>query len=262
MTKNINLTIITVCYNSSSSIQSTLESIDYLKKKYNFEYIVVDGGSVDGTISILGDYSYLIDSLISEPDSGIYNALNKGIKISKNNIIGILHSGDIFSESVDLKYICSLFSKPASADLVSGVSLIDFQFASIIKRRYFFSRFRPWMLCFGLSPPHTATFIKKSVLFDLKLCNEKFDICSDFDFFSKFYNSENKYNSIFCENLIVKMMPAGVSGESANKKQITQEILESLELNNMYSSYFLVIMRYFIKFILQIRLSLCGARNH
>ena len=91
------ISIITVCFNSSKTIEKTLQSI--LSQTYNnIEYIVVDGGSFDSTLEILKKYTKIISKLISEPDKGLYDALNKGIKSATGDIVGILNSDDIYND--------------------------------------------------------------------------------------------------------------------------------------------------------------------
>ena len=119
------VSIITVCYNSASSIEYTIQSV-ISQKSQNIEYIIVDGGSNDQTLSIIDKYSSQIDVLISEKDKGIYDAINKGIKHASGDIVGFLHSDDIFKESNIIKKICDSFK--ADIDLVYGdIEYIDKQ---------------------------------------------------------------------------------------------------------------------------------------
>ena len=101
------VSIITVVYNDVKNIRSTIES--YLSQSYdNKEYIIIDGGSNDGTMDIVNLYRDRIDVVVSEPDKGIYDAMNKGIKRATGNWIGILNSGDTFVSTDTLKTVFSL----------------------------------------------------------------------------------------------------------------------------------------------------------
>ena len=92
----LKVSIITVCYNSSKTIERTIKSV--LKQKYNnIEYLIIDGGSNDSTMDVINKYRENIDKVLSESDSGLYDAINKGIKLSTGEIIGLLHSDDIYA---------------------------------------------------------------------------------------------------------------------------------------------------------------------
>ncbi len=245
------ISVITVCLNSEKTIERTINSL--IEQTHdNIEYIVIDGNSKDNTINIIKSYSNHIDYFISEKDRGLYSALNKGIKASTGDIISILHSNDIFYNDDVLKKINNIFEKDN----------IDFLFTSVCYKknvrdskifRIYKSRFKPWMLRFGYSPPHTGFFAKKTEIYKIGNYDENLVIASDFEFFVRlFLNKDVKY---LTKDLITITMSLGGLSTSGFRSYVvsTKEILKSLKQNKIYSNYLLVCLRFIIK-IFQLKL--------
>ena len=116
------ISIITICLNRKNEIKSTIESV-LSQKHRNIEYILIDGGSTDGSSKIINSFSKEIDHIISEPDNGIYSAINKGLKIATGEVIGLLHAGDLFYDDNVLSRVQKYFldNEP---DLIYGHSVV------------------------------------------------------------------------------------------------------------------------------------------
>ncbi len=166
------ISIITVVLNGEKTLERTIKSV--INQSYkNFEHIVIDGGSTDGTIKILKKYSKKISYWKSEKDKGIYDAMNKGIKKSKGNIIGILNSDDYYLKNA-LKIVNDYFNK---------FEKIDFLFGSVKKNRVM-SGFYPKKISyrFNIYPGHSSGFfIKKKTHDKIGLYNTKFKFSADLD---------------------------------------------------------------------------------
>ena len=166
------ISIITVCYNSERTIEDTIKSV--LHQTYdNIEYIIIDGSSKDDTLKIIEKYENSIDLWVSENDSGIYNAINKGIKMSSGDIIGILNSDDKYTHDA-----LSLAKK-----YFENFERVDFVFGSVIKERLL-SGFRKekikWK--FNIFPGHSSGFfISKNAQLKAGLYDEKFELHADYD---------------------------------------------------------------------------------
>ena len=161
--KNINLkiSIITVTLNCKSFIVHNINSVN--NQSYdNIEHIIIDGGSSDGTRELIKNNKSRLLKIISEPDKGIYDALNKGISISTGNIIGILHSDDLFVDQEVLNLVNQTFVSNPDVEVVIGDILFFDKSTSNQKKRVIRSgKFKPWMLRFGFMPAHTATFLRR-----------------------------------------------------------------------------------------------------
>ena len=166
------ISIITVCYNSEKTIEETIKSVLY-QTYDNIEYIIIDGSSKDDTLKIIEKYESSIDLWVSENDSGIFNAINKGLKMSSGDIIGILNSDDTYTNDA-----LSLVKK-----YFENFENVDFVFGSVIKERLFsgFKREKiKWK--FNIYPGHSSGFfISKNAQLKVGLYDEKFELHADYD---------------------------------------------------------------------------------
>lgn len=243
--------IITVCYNSEKTIQHTINSV--LEQSYKeYELIIIDGNSEDKTMEILQKNRKYINCLISEKDSGVYEAINKGLAHSSGDIISILHSDDVFYDNKVLEKVKNIFNQ----------NKIDFLLTSICQRKknsdkktriYNCENFRPFLMRFGYSPPHPGFFAKKIIYNKVGNYDINYKIASDFDFFLKLFKDKQlKY--IKKNFLTVSMNLGGLSTQGFKSYKIsTFEILNILKKNDIYSNIIFVCVRFIIK-IFQIKI--------
>jgi len=203
---NLKISIVTVVYNNKKGLEQTIESV--LSQKFkDFEYIVVDGGSIDGTLDIIKKYEKYIDRWVSEKDTGIYDAMNKGAKISEGGYLYFLNSGDyLFDENV-LDRIAKHIKQNNSNLIVGKIIRLHNGLEDL------FSRVEMRRLKFGVTLPHQGSFIKNSVFKKINGYDTHYKIAGDFDFFCRFYKKGFSYKVI---EEIVAYMPSG--GASSNKK--------------------------------------------
>ena len=180
------VSIITVTLNSEVFIESCIKSV--AKQNYGeVEHIIIDGGSTDKTIDIINSNKNKNLIILSEADKGIYDALNKGIKIATGNIVGILHADDIFSNPSVLGEVVKVI-REKEVDIISGdVVFFDPKRKNIKNRVVVSSSFRPWMFRFGFMPAHTATFIRQTVFEKCGLYDDTFKSAGDFEFLLRIY---------------------------------------------------------------------------
>ncbi|EMK15686.1 PGL/P-HBAD biosynthesis glycosyltransferase family protein [Leptospira kirschneri serovar Bim str. 1051] len=215
--KEPKISIITINLNNLEGLRKTLESVR-LQTYTNFELIVVDGGSTDGSFEYLKSNLNLIKKFISEKDKGIYNAQNKGILLSKGEYLVFLNAGDALLQKDVLSEISKFLEQ--DIDLVYGDILIDSKDYGIIERKYpdrlnyFYWSIKS--LC------HQATFIRKN-LFDLYgYYNEEYSFAADFEFFHRFWFNKNikiKHAPVF----VILYDFNGVSAQPKNRKRIAEE---------------------------------------
>ncbi len=154
------ISIITVSFNSVSTIEDTLISVVSQDFK-NIEYIIIDGGSSDGTLEIIDRYKQYITTVISSPDNGIYDAMNKGIQLSSGDVIGILNSDDIYKTDNILTLVNDSFSE--NIDAVYGdIEYVDRLDLSKRLRLWNAGEYKLNSFKWGWMPPHPGFFIKKS----------------------------------------------------------------------------------------------------
>ena len=242
------ISIITALYNREKYIARCLNSI--LEQNFPAELIVIDGGSTDDSINIINCYREKISFFLSELDQGIYDAINKGVKKSSGEIIGILHSDDVFENNNILLEVAEFFEKNPNIDILIGNAVfVNFKYSKKILRIYKSSRFKLFSMRFGFMPCHTATFIRRKVFIDYGLYDINFKSAGDFEFFLRvLYKSKVKY---FIMNKTFVVMQIGGMSTSGIRSYIrsSREISNSLKKNNIYSNIFFILLRLPIKLI-------------
>ena len=208
----MNISIITVVYNNKKTILDAILSVHTQTYK-NIEHIIVDGGSNDGTLEILKQNRNLFDILISEKDNGLYDAMNKGIKIAKGHIIGILNSDDLYNNSNIINEVMNNFIVDPSLDVIYGdIIYVKYDNINVKVRDWKSSVFDNNYFEKGKVPPHPSLFIKKSVYDNVGLFNLVFKIAADYEFMLRLFKM-NTYKIKYLPLLIVKMRTGGISNK-------------------------------------------------
>ena len=153
------ISIITVCYNSQETIKDTIESV--INQSYgNIEYIIIDGNSDDNTCEIISSYKNSIDVFVSENDKGIYDAINKGIKLASGKVIGLLHADDIFDNNQVIQKVISNFD--LKKDILFGdINYVKRNNLNHVVRKWKSSNYSQHKFKRGWMPPHTGFFLKR-----------------------------------------------------------------------------------------------------
>lgn len=243
------ISVITVCYNSQETIRDTIESVliqDYI----NVEHIIIDGGSTDSTLSIVNEYQRKELQVVSEPDEGIYDAINKGIALSNGSVISILNSDDHFVDKTVLSQIMGKFALAQDVDCVlCGVDYFRGNKQDAIVRRFGVKYFHPLLMRIGIMPPHPGSFFKSNVYNDFGTYDLSFQICGDFDFFVRVI-LKNRITYTKIHSPVVKMKLGGVSTRGIKSfAQITNEFNSSLRKHGYISSVFFLWLRLPIRLI-------------
>tara|TARA_B110000003_G_C16518643_1_gene484084 strand:+ start:208 stop:957 length:750 start_codon:yes stop_codon:yes gene_type:complete len=242
------VSIITVCYNSQKTIENTIKSV--LSQNYkNYEYIIIDGRSTDNTIEIIKKYKKKIQIFRSEKDKGIYDAINKGIKLATGSVISILHSDDIFYNKFTTQKVMSHFKSNSKINCLIGNTIITDNNLKKKLRSYKANFFKKWMLYFGFSPPHPSTFFRDKIYKKYGLYKNEYIIAGDFEFFVRIFLKKKILFKIIDENFVL-MKSGGKSSNSIKSNLISsQEIIKSFKDNKLYTNWFLIILRIPLKLI-------------
>lgn len=193
------LTIITVTHNPGPKLENTLKSVKRIKQD-NLEYILIDGGSGNSVDILAKKYARIIDLYISEPDSGLYNAINKSIEYAKGDYIHLLHAGDTYSENFD-------FSK---LDFTEGFKFYAFAVKKIQRdlSHVKYPRYDKWRKYIDVA--HPGLIVKKEFYDCVDRYREDFRVSADSFFIHKYLKTESTHLS---QDILVIMEPAGLSGE-------------------------------------------------
>ena len=203
------ISIITSCFNREKTIRDSIESI--LKQDYtDIEYIIIDGASSDRTTQIIEEYKNDISLFISEPDHGMYEGINKGIKRATGDIIGLLHSDDVLYSPHVLSHIAEQFVN-TNSDLVYGNGLfVDSDNLNKIVRRWISGPYHQNKVKWGWLPLHPTVYIKRDIFNLLGYYDESYKIAADSDFLVR-YLYKNRLQVSYINEYIVKMRMGGAS---------------------------------------------------
>lgn len=225
------VSIITSCYNREKTIAQAIESV--LSQDYpNIEYIVVDGASKDNTLAIINRYRGRISHIISEPDNGMYEGINKGIRAATGDIIGLLHSDDFLFSTNTISRIVKRFEE-TQADFIYGNGLfVDSDNTNKVVRNWIGGKYSKWKVRHGWLPLHPTCYIRKSCMDKWGLYDESYKIAADSDFLFRYlYEADLKVE--YLNEYIVKMRMGGLSTDSKRRKMMWEEDIRMYKSHGM-----------------------------
>jgi len=240
------ITIITICYNSAATLEKTILSVAEQSYK-NIEYIVVDGNSNDGTLELLKKHQDTISQWVSEPDKGLYDAMNKGIAMATGDVIGILNSDDTFYSKTVIEQIAG-FHATTTIDASVG-NIMQHSARGKVVRIYSSKYWTPEKLKIGFMPPHPSIFFKAALFQHYGKYEMGFVIGADYELITRFFLKNKivwKYSGITTTSMLV----GGLSSSgTASYKLITKEIQKALLMNGISFSPLKIQFRFFWKII-------------
>ncbi len=208
--QDLKISLITVTYNAESTISQCMESV--IGQNFsNIEYIIIDGGSTDGTISIINQYKDNISHFISEPDKGIYDAMNKGIKLATGQVVGMLNADDFFADETVLSTVALAFTQK-NVDIVYG-DLDYIKANGDIVRKWRSGEYIRKNFDWGWMPPHPTFYCKLNLFHKFGLYSLEYGTAADYELMLKFLYV-NKIDAYYIKKVMVKMKVGGKSNKS------------------------------------------------
>jgi len=221
------VSIITIVYNNAACIESCIQSV--LSQTYsNIEHIVIDGGSDDGTQKVIEPYISQLGFYISEKDNGLYNALNKGIKAATGDVIGILHSDDMYYSENTIQEMVDTFMVYEADIVYANGMYVEKDDVTKIKRIYKAKKHKKRYLYFGWIPLHTTIYVKKEVFNNYGLYDESYRIASDYEISLRWFQ-ESQLKKEFLDKWVVKMRLGGKSTTAKLQKLKSVEDLKIIK---------------------------------
>lgn len=206
------VSIITVVYKNKDTIKDAIESV--LNQTYkNIEYIIVDGASTDGTVEIIKSYGNKIDKFISEPDNGIYDAMNKGIKLATGDIIGFLNSDDFYASNNVLEKVTNEFIDKKVDSVYGDLVYVDNKDVTKVVRYWKSKPYKEGLFKKGWHPPHPTFFVKREIYEKYGKFRLEFKIAADYELMLRFLE-KHKISTAYIPKVLVKMRVGGKSNQS------------------------------------------------
>ena len=226
------ISIITSVYNNQETIAEAIVSV--LSQTYpNIEYIIVDGGSSDNTVDIIKSYQDRLSTFISEPDKGIYDGLNKGINLATGDVIGFLHSDDLYENNTVIEKVAQAFIKNNIDSVYGDLTYVNKSDPSKIIRFWRSGDFTHKKLGYGWMPPHPTFFVRRFIYQNYGLFDTNFKIAADYDLMLRFLG-KNKISTYYLPSVLIKMRVGGASNKSLkNVLRKSSEDLQAMKNNNI-----------------------------
>lgn len=226
------VSIITVTYNSSLTIEDTIQSV--LEQTYpNIEYIIVDGESTDDTLQKIEPYSDKLSKLVSEKDNGMYDALNKGIKLATGDVIGILNSDDFYVDKFVIEEVLKLIQEEHTDAVYADLQYVDSTDTNKIIRNWTSGTYKPGDFLLGWMPPHPTFFVKKDIYRRFGVFSMELKSAADYELMLRFIH-KYQISLSYLKRVIVKMRAGGMSNSSLkNRLRANKEDRKAWSMNQL-----------------------------
>ena len=236
------ISIITVTFNSAKTIEGTIESV-LSQKCPNIEYIIIDGGSTDGTVQIIERYQKRISKWISEKDHGMYDAMNKGISMATGDVVGILNSDDVYMNAHVVSDLMTLMQAKKAQVVFADLILVDQNDDNKILRYYDSGRFHPNKFQYGWMPAHPTVFVKRELYDAVGPFSTTYQIAADYEMLIRILAIQ-RARYAYLPKPVVRMRSGGVSTAGLSRNWIlNKEIVRACRENGIYSNLVMLLLK-------------------
>lgn len=237
------ISVITVCFNAVNTIADTLVSVA-TQDHPDIEHIVVDGASTDGTLEVVKHHGQHVARVISEPDQGIYDAMNKGLGLATGDVIGFLNADDVYANNGVLERIAAIMEREGLDALFGDAEFVSPDRPDQPLRRYRSERFRPERIAWGWMPAHPALFLKRNVYERFGKFRTDYRIAGDFELVARmFHGGTLTYRHM--PEVLVRMRTGGIStGGWRNTLLLNREVLRACRENGIATSLPKILSKY------------------
>ena len=241
------ISIITTAYNSARTLRDTMESV--LRQTYtDYEYIIVDGSSKDGTVDLIREYEPRFEGRmrwISEPDRGIYDAMNKGIVMATGEVVGLLNSDDFYASDDVLSTIAQAFMLPNAPDAIYGdVHYVDEKDITKVVRYYSSKKFTRERIRMGYMPAHPSFYVRRECYERYGTFDTSYRVASDFDNILRLIYIHNIRTRYIAKDFVAMRMGGASSSGINSHLHIVADHFAAFRKNGLRPKYFLYALRY------------------
>lgn len=243
------ISIITATFNSAKTLKDTIQSVLRQTNK-DFEYLIIDGGSTDETIDIVKSYESEFSGRlkwVSEKDQGIYDAMNKGIKMASGDVVGILNSDDYFTSDDILQTVDNAFKSHEIDAIYGDIHFIRDGNPQKCVRYYSSRMFRPFWLRFGFMPAHPSFYCKREVFEKAGLYSLDYKIGADYEMMVRLFK-RHKIKSLYVNKDFVTMRTGGASNNNVRSRlTLIEEDVKACRVNGIYTNRFFIMLKFLYK---------------
>lgn len=237
------VTIVTVCRNSAATLPDTLRSV--AEQSYpDIEHVIVDGASRDATSEVVKQHGTHVAQFVSEPDHGIYDAMNKGLGLASGDVIGFLNADDRYADDHVIARVVTAMKRDSLDAVFGDVAFFRPGDPGRVVRRYRSDRFHPRRLAWGWMPAHPALFVRRDVFRQAGAFRTDYRIAGDFEFIARAFKDETlRYRHI--SDVLVMMRTGGVSNAGwRNTLLLNREVLRACRENGISTNLLKILSKY------------------
>lgn len=236
------ISIITATYNSAKTLRDTIESIQ--QQSYpHIEYLIIDGRSKDNTIAIAKEYNGLVSNIISEPDQGIYDAMNKGISLATGDVVGILNSDDFYAHKEVLARVMSAFQEKKVDTVYGDLQYVEAEKPSQVVRHWRAGDFHYKQFRLGWMPPHPAFFVRRKLYEQYGKFDTSFRSAADYELMLRFLY-KHRATAYYIPEIFVKMRTGGMSNANFRHRiRANREDLRAWRVNGLRPYFFTTLLK-------------------
>ncbi len=236
------VSIITVVFNAAGLIEQCISSV-FDQSYGNIEYIIVDGGSTDGTVEVIKKYEQRISKWISAPDKGLYYALNKGLQMASGEITGFLHADDVYANNRIVETVVSEMTEYNVDGYYGDLLYVDRYNVEKIVRYWKSSPYYDGLFKKGWMLPHPTLFLKRDIYNRYGFFNTDFRIAADYELMLRFFE-KHKVSLHYIPEVFIKMRVGGVSNRSLkNIFRKTSEDYKAWKVNNLSGGWYTILLK-------------------
>lgn len=237
----MNLSIITITLNRCDTLRDAIESVQ--SQTVPAEHIIVDGGSTDGTMALVQSYGKRISRWLSEPDQGIYDAMNKGIQLATGDLIGILNADDFYRHERVLEQVAGVFEKEGVDSIYGDLEYVDPLHTERVVRTWKAGPFEAEDFLLGWMPPHPTFFVKKKVYDQYGLYRPQFFSAGDYEMMIRLLY-KHRISTAYLPQVLVRMRTGGVSNRTLWRRLAANaEDREAWRVNGIKAPFYTTILK-------------------
>lgn len=236
------VSIITVTYNSVNTLNDTIQSV-FNQTYSDIEYIVIDGNSSDGTIDVIRDNQNIVSKWVSESDQGIYDAMNKGLKMATGDIIGIINADDFYADERVVEDMVQLFKATNCDVCYADLDYVEENDLDRIQRKWKAGKYKEGSFYNGWMPPHPTVFIKKNVYEKYGNFNLELGTAADYEIMLRFIH-KNNIKVEYLPRTLIKMRTGGASNATIfNRIKANSNDRKAWKVNNLKPRFYTLTLK-------------------